>query len=202
MKFKLMILALSILALFLLAASPAFQSVTRFPGNIVVRGSSTIGTGQTITSGGSTITAGGQTITAGGQTITAGGQTITAGGLTVTSGGANIVGGALIASGGIRLTAQAETVTATWVLTPTASYIVMTSSAEYTSSTTTPIITTTATAGDVVILRNGNASDALNIDGVGGTVECKANVAIGASDTLTLIFNGSDWNCVSSYDNS
>lgn len=111
-------------------------------------------------------------------------------------GGLRVLGGAFI------LNQQSETVTATFVITPTSPYIVMTSDTSYTSSTTTPIITTTATAGQVLILRNGNASDALVIDGTGGTVECKANVSLGASDTLTLIFNGSAWNCVAGYDNS
>lgn len=97
---------------------------------------------------------------------------------------------------------QAETVAAGWSVTPTSPYVVMTSSAEVTSSTSTGIVTTTATAGQVVILRNGNASDVINVDGTGGTIECKADVAMGAGDTLTLIFNGTDWNCISSYDNS
>lgn len=116
-------------------------------------------------------------------------------------GTANVTGKTTL-TGGLVLAQQSETVTATFVITPTSPYIVMTSGAAYTSSTTTPIITTTATAGQVLILRNGNASDALVIDGTGGTVECKANVSLGASDTLTLIFNGSVWNCVAGYDNS
>lgn len=105
-------------------------------------------------------------------------------------------------TGAFVLAQQSATVTATFVITPTAPYIVMTSNAAYTSSTSTPIITTTATAGQILILRNGNASDALVIDGTGGTVECKADVSLGASDTLTLIYNGSKWNCVAGYDNS
>ena len=100
---------------------------------------------------------------------------ITTSGLTVNSGGLTITAGALI------LGQQSETVTATWVLTPTAPFVVLTSTAEFTSSTTTAIITTTATAGQQLILLNGNASDVLNLDGVGGTVECKADSAMGAA---------------------
>jgi len=122
-----------------------------------------------------------------GLTVTSGGVTVTAGGLTVTA-------------GGLTLGQQSETVTATFVITPTAPYIVITSDAAYTSDTTTPIVA--GTTGQVITIRNGNASDDLTIDGTGGTVECKGDVALGASDTLTLIYNGSDWNCLAGYDNS
>jgi hypothetical protein len=54
----------------------------------------------------------------------------------------------------------------------------------------------------LLIIRNGNAADAITIDGTGGTVECKANVALGAGDIVTLIFDGTDWRCQSVYDNS
>jgi len=99
---------------------------------------------------------------------------------------------------------QSSTVTATFIITPVASYVVMTSSSEFSSSTTTPVITTTAIAGQVLILLNGNASDILNLDGVGGTVSCKANIAIGAGDTVTLIYESTDavWYCLSNRDNS
>lgn len=112
-------------------------------------------------------------------------------------------GSTLDMGGALVLSQQSETVTAGFSLTPTSPYVVLSSSAVVTSSTATGIVTTTATAGQVVILRNGNASNAIVIDGTGGTVECKANVSLGAGDTLTLIYNGAgDWNCVSSYDNS
>lgn len=131
-----------------------------------------------------------------------GGLTINSGGLTVTSGGLTVNGGALIASGGLRLTAQSETVAAAWSITPAASYIVMTSSGAVASSTTAPLTTGAAVTGDVVVLRNGNAADTITVDGVGGTVECKADVVLGASDTLSLIYNGTEWNCLAVYDNS
>ena len=116
--------------------------------------------------------------------------------------GAADFGAAITLNYGLILAPQSETVTATFELVPTSSYIVMTSSAAFTSSATSPITTTGATTGQLLILRNGNASDALIIDGTGGTVECKANVSLGASDTLSLIYNGAEWNCLSGYDNS
>lgn len=112
------------------------------------------------------------------------------------------VAGDTTLAGDVIYTPQAATVAAGFSLAPTAQYVVMTSAAAVTSSTTVGIITSTATTGQLIILRNGNASDVIIFDGTGGTVECKANVALGASDTLTLIFNGAAWNCVSSYDNS
>lgn len=112
--------------------------------------------------------------------------------------------GAVVTLGGSFILAQqSETVTGSFSLDPASPYIVLTSTGgAYTSSTTTPILTATAVAGQVVIIRNGNASDALTLDGTGGTVECKADVVMGAGDVTTLIFNGSTWNCQSVRDNS
>ncbi len=123
---------------------------------------------------------------------------ITSGGVTVNSGGLTLTAGALI------LGQQSEVVTTSWIITPTAPYIVMTSIGAATSATANGIITTTATAGQVLILLNGNASDALTLDGTGGTVECKANVVLGAGDTVTLIYEATDlvWYCLAGYDNS
>jgi len=92
-------------------------------------------------------------------------------------------------------------VTAGSTITPTGTYQVITSTAAVTTSTTTAIANGGET-GDLLILRNANASNAITIDGTGGNVECKSDVALGAGDTLLLIWNGSDWNCLSSYDNS
>ncbi len=113
-------------------------------------------------------------------------------------GGFNLISGPLIYG------VQTSSVTATFVITPTAQYIVMSSTSAFTSSTTTPIITTTATSGQVVILHNSNASDALIVDGTGGTIECGANVSLGADDMLTLIYNATDlvWHCQAYRDNS
>jgi hypothetical protein len=58
------------------------------------------------------------------------------------------------------------------------------------------------TIGKQLILHNINASQVITIDGTGATVECKTDVIMGAGDTLILLWNGDDWNCLSSYDNS
>lgn len=125
-------------------------------------------------------------------------------GLTVDSGGVTVTGGLTTLSGGLNITPQTAVVTTAFVITPVSSIISLSSIGAATSSTATGIITTTATNGDIIILSNNNAADALTIDGTGGTVECKANVVLGAADTLTLWYNGADlvWNCLAGYDNS
>ena len=68
-------------------------------------------------------------------------------------------------------------------------------------STSTAIANGT-TAGDLLILRNANASDTITIDGTGANVECKTDRALWRADTVTLIWNGSDWVRLSTSDNS
>ena len=143
-----------------------------------------------------TITAGtGLTVTSGGQTITAGGQTITAGGLTLTAGQLDI---------GDWVNASARTpvvVSAGGIITPTGTYQPLTSTGVVAGSTSKAIADGVET-GDLLLLRNANASDAITVDGTGGNVECKTDKALGAGDTLMLIWNGADWNCLSLADNS
>jgi len=88
-----------------------------------------------------------------------------------------------------------STITATGTLQP------LTSTGVVAGSTSNAIANGT-TAGDLLILRNANASDAITIDGTGANVECKTDKALGAQDTLTLMWNGSDWVCLSLSDNS
>jgi len=129
----------------------------------------------------------------------AAGATVTTGDLTVTA------GDLIMTAGGVNLAPQGELLTdGQSISSTTVGLISLTSSAEVTTSATVGIITTTATSGDVLILANNNAADVINVDGTGGSIECKANVALGASDTLTLWYNGTDsvWNCIASYDNS
>lgn len=85
-------------------------------------------------------------------------------------------------------------------ITPLGSYQPITSTAGVTTSTSTAIADGSA-AGDILILRNANASDAITVDGAGGNVECGGNVALGGNDVLTLIWNGSDWSCLALRDN-
>lgn len=98
--------------------------------------------------------------------------------------------------------AQALSITASYTITPTASYVILTSTQEVTSDTTLPIATSGIPTGTWLLLRNGNASSPINLDGTGGTVECKADIAMGASDVVELIFNGTAWNCIAVRDNS
>jgi len=102
----------------------------------------------------------------------------------------------------LTLSAQAFTFGAGEPITPTKTYVVITTTASIATSTTVPIVAAGHAAGEILILRNGNASDTITIDGTGGTVECKADIVMGASDTATFINNGSKWNCLAVYDNS
>ena len=95
----------------------------------------------------------------------------------------------------------AEVVAGGATIVPTGTYQPITSSGAVTCNTTTCITAGTFT-GQLLILVNENASDTITIDGTGGNVECKSDVVLGAQDTLTLLWNGADWICLSGYDNS
>ena len=102
----------------------------------------------------------------------------------------------------VKLGAQsAISVTAAMTIAPTGTYQPLTSDGAKTCNTTTCIANGT-TAGDLLILRNANVTGDITIDGGGGNVECKSDVVVGVGDTLTLIWNGSDWNCLANHDNS
>ena len=112
-------------------------------------------------------------------------------------------GSTLDVQGVFQTTAPATTAVAEgFTITPVSAYMVITSAAAVSSSTTAAITTTGMGTGQQVIIRNGNASDAIILDGTGGTVECKADVTLGASDIIALIYNGTDWNCLFVRDNS
>lgn len=64
----------------------------------------------------------------------------------------------------------------------------VTNDADFNVSISTAIANGSA-AGDLLILRNGNASDEIIVDGAG------------ANDVLTLFGNGSDWTCLALRDN-
>jgi hypothetical protein len=87
-----------------------------------------------------------------------------------------------------------STITATGTLQP------LTSASSVTTSTSLAVGNGT-TAGDLLILRNANASDTITVDGTGANVECKTDTVLGAQDTMTLIWNGADWVCLSTRDN-
>lgn len=107
----------------------------------------------------------------------------------------------LIVGDWARVTASTNiTLTAGLTITATGTYQPLTSSAAVTTSTTTAIADGSA-AGMLLLLRNANASNAIIIDGAGANVECGGNVTLGANDTLSLIWNGSDWVCIALRDN-
>lgn len=58
------------------------------------------------------------------------------------------------------------------------------------------------TNGKRLLLYNINAAQVITIDGTGTTVECKADIVLGPTDTLELFWNGDDWKCIANYDNS
>jgi hypothetical protein len=92
-------------------------------------------------------------------------------------------------------------VVASLPITPTGTYQPLSSAASVATDTTSAIADGGET-GDLLILRNINASDTITVDGVGGNVECKADIVMGAGDTIGLIWNGADWNCLYVRDNS
>jgi hypothetical protein len=88
-------------------------------------------------------------------------------------------------------------------ITPTGLYQPLTSTVVASAQNPSDIAAPTDdTIGKLLIVHNINATQVITIDGTGATVECKADVVLGAGDTLTLIWNGDDWNCLSGYDNS
>ncbi len=86
-------------------------------------------------------------------------------------------------------------------ITPTGTYMRITSAGVITCSTSRCIVDGSR-HGDILILENANAADAITIDGTGGNVECKSDVVLDQDDTLILIWNAADWICLSGYDNS
>jgi hypothetical protein len=86
-------------------------------------------------------------------------------------------------------------------ITPTGTYQPVTSTDAVTTSTTTAIADG-GEQGDLLIIHNDNVTFTIVIDGTGGNVECKSNISLVGQDDLTLFWDGSDWRCLSSYDNS
>lgn len=88
-------------------------------------------------------------------------------------------------------------------ITPTGMYQPIISAVETTGATVNDVgAPADDTTGKLLILHNINATQVITIDGTGGTVECKSNVALAAQDTLVLLWNGTNWICLSTYDNS
>lgn len=91
------------------------------------------------------------------------------------------------------------TVTAGSSITPSAPYMSLTSTAEYTASATTAIVTGTLT-GQTVCLVNENASDVIHIpDGANTNLSGQAD--LGNDDVLCVLWDGADWLEISQVDN-
>ncbi|HUT19724.1 MAG TPA: hypothetical protein VM366_11230 [Anaerolineae bacterium] len=82
-------------------------------------------------------------------------------------------------------------VTAGLSITPTTSYIGLQSAAAVTTGTTIAI-TDGSKAGQILVLVNENASDAITIDDGANTL-LSGDAVLGASDTLLLIWDGATW---------
>lgn len=86
-------------------------------------------------------------------------------------------------------------------ITPTGLYQPLTSGVPTAGALVSPIAAG-GTIGERLVLHNINATQVITIDGTGTTVECQADVVLGAQDTLELLWNGADWICLTNYDNS
>ncbi|MFH1484742.1 MAG: hypothetical protein ABIH46_01605 [Chloroflexota bacterium] len=93
----------------------------------------------------------------------------------------------------------AETIGAGEQIDPVATYHPITAAGSV--STSADGIAVGTFTGQLLILVMEGAGD-ITVDGTGGNVECKANVTLDTGDTLTLIWDGADWRCLSNYDNS
>lgn len=92
----------------------------------------------------------------------------------------------------------AISVTSGGIITPTGTLQPLTSGSAVTTSTSTAIANGT-TSGQLLILHNKNATDAITIDGAGANVECGGNQAIGPTDHLVLQWQTDDWECVAKF---
>lgn len=100
---------------------------------------------------------------------------------------------------GPALVEASATVTAGTSITPSAPYMALTSTAEFTASATTAIITGTLT-GQTVCLVNENASDVIHIpDGANTNLSGQAD--LGNDDVLCVLWDGADWLEISQVNN-
>jgi hypothetical protein len=179
-------------------------------GNNTVTGNTTVGGTLTVTggvTGANVLTTGNQTV-GGIKTLTSvlpanAGITVDTSAFTVadTSGNVSTAGTSTVGTWSIIAARTAISVTAGAIITPTGTLQLLTSGGAKTCNTTKCIANGTTT-GQLLILTNANASDAITIDGTGANVECKTDKVLGTRDVLSLLWNGADWNCISLSDNS
>jgi hypothetical protein len=187
MRNRLITLGVLILAIFLMAFVPVFQTRIRnlnVSGDLDVDGTSNL---DIVDIDGAVDFA--TTATVGtGLTVTSGGATVTAGGITVTDGD-------VVVADDLRATAQTSiTVTNAAAFTPTGTYQPITAAGEV-----TPTITAGATAGDILVLINTSAQIINLADS--GTLKLTAAGALNQFDTLTLWSDGTNWIEISRADN-
>ena len=95
----------------------------------------------------------------------------------------------------------AVSVTVQAYITPTGTYQPLTSAAAVSTSLTTAIMSGTV-AGELLILTNENASDAIIIvDGANTAMGGDKTLTGGQGDTLYLLWDGVDWICIGYNDN-
>lgn len=196
-KLEKLFIILVISSFLIIAATQRFDKI--IAKSIVTTSSS----GITLNGGGTLdLATGGLTMASGDLTLTAGDAIVTAGDLTVTAGDLAVTAGGLTAGGDLFVTAQTTiSATASTEITPTGYYQPLTSFdlGQTVNDIATP---TDDTIGKQLLIHNINATYPITIDGTGATVECKADIELGPQDTLSLLWNGTNWICLSSYDNS
>ena len=165
-------------------------NATLTSGNLALTsGDATLTSGDlTVTSGHALLSSGNLTMTSGNATLTAGNLTLTNGNATLTAGNLTLSNGDLIVADDLRITAQTViSPTDGGVITPTGTYQPLSS-----AGTVTPTIATgAATAGDTLMLVNTTATTINIADS--GTAKLSAAAALGQYDTLTLLFDGTNW---------
>jgi len=104
--------------------------------------------------------------------------------------------------GGFTTAAEqtAEVVTSGSTIVATGTYQPITSATALTTSATTAIADGVVN-GQILVLVNENASDAITIKN-GANTHLTADVALGNDDTLTLMWDGADWLEIATSDNS
>jgi hypothetical protein len=197
-KFNQLLLVLILSLVFIIGATQRFDKIiaksiiTTSSSGITLNGGGTLDLGSgdvTLASGNLGVTAGNLTVGNATPTFTQTGEDAFLEG-TVEMGSDFIVG----AQTSISVTASAP-------ITPTGIYQPLISGAL--GATVNDIgAPSDDTIGKLLIVHNINATNVITVDGTGATVECKANVVLAPQDTLTLLWNGSDWICLSGYDNS
>lgn len=199
-KFQQLLTILIVSLVLIVGATQRFDKViaksiiTTSSNGITLNGSGTLD----LSSGDMTLASGDLGITAGNLVIGNGTPTFTQ-----TGEDAYIEGAVEMASDVILGAQTTFSVVMSLPITPTGFYQPLTSADETSPSLVSPIAAPADdTIGKLLLLHNINATQVITIDGTGTTVECKADVVLGAQDTLTLLWNGDDWICISNYDNS